>query len=166
MHARSRFARLLQFGCTACVTARSRGACKFFTCKFQHESLKVWHGCHVSHVMHERRIANMHAIVCMSCTLTCIICMGESIKEGRKKEKGFDQWRKKLCTNQEINKEKIRYPVGDVSCLSNLKWSVQSQSQSILNTFSLKLVQLRILPVQDPCGSASRSAHSDGFFTI
>ena len=66
--------------------------------------------------------------------------MGESIKEGRKKKRISS----KLCTNQEINKEKIRYPIGDVSCLSNLKSRVQSLSQSILNTFSLKLVQTSI----------------------
>ena len=44
----------------------------------------------------------------MSCTLTCVICMEESIKEGGKKEIGLDHFIKKCFVKSEelnINKE-------------------------------------------------------------
>ena len=41
------------------------------------------------------------------------------VKKDGKRVRGIEE-SNKLCTNQEINKEKIRYPF-DVSCLPNLK---------------------------------------------
>ena len=69
--------------------------------------------------MHERQMANMlHAFY------ACRVPSHIYKRVDEKDKKGEEKCMK--CINQEINKKKIRSPIGGVSCFLNLKSRVQS----------------------------------------